>query len=175
MRGLVSYVRRGGESRRAWRRMAGGAARRGVARRGFTLLEALIALLIVGLAVVATVEAFGGGLRAEREVSRHLEAVALAEARINELALLAPDSLALYAVPREGVFPAPFGQYRWRAVVREEVGSPALLRAAVMVAWGASSYELETVFYKRGRRGTPATAQPAPGPAAPRSAAGARP
>src|SRR5918999_4742631 len=103
------------------RRAVRQAAARG--RSGFTVLEALIALVIIGLAVVTTVEALGGGLRAEREVSAHLEAVTLAEARMTELAALPRDALAGYVSGRDGVFAPPFERYRWRAAIKPVTGT----------------------------------------------------
>ena len=118
------------------------------ARSGFTVLESLIALVIVGLAFVATVEALGGGLRAEGQVSRHLEAVALAESRMNELGVLERDSISLYAGGRDGAFAPPFESYRWRATIEPVSGTRALLRADVAVTWPGGSYALQTVFYR---------------------------
>lgn len=117
-------------------------------RSGFTVLEALIALVIVGFAVVATVEALGGGLRAERQVSHHLEAVALAESKMNELGAVERDSISLYAGGRDGVFAPPFGAYRWRATIETVSGARPLLRAGVTVTWRGGSYALATVFYR---------------------------
>jgi type II secretory pathway pseudopilin PulG len=131
------------------RRAVRQAAARG--RSGFTVLEALIALVIIGLAVVTTVEALGGGLRAEAQVSRHLEAVTLAEARMNALGVLPPDSLAVYAAGRDGVFAPPFDGYRWRAAIQPITGTRSLFRATVTVAWANRTYALETVFFRAGQ------------------------
>ena len=124
--------------------------RRRRTRIGFTVLEALIALVIIGFAVVTTVEALGGGLRAEREVSAHLEAVALTEARMNELAALPRDSLVDYIAGRDGVFAPPFGRYRWRAAIEPVAGTRSLFRATVIVAWPGRTYALETVLFRAG-------------------------
>lgn len=118
------------------------------ARSGFTVLEALIALVIIGFAVVATVEALGGGLRAQSQVSRNLEAVALAETRLNELSLVGRDSLAYYAGGRDGVFAPPFESYRWRAAMEPVSGSQTLVRADVTVSWRGGSYALQTLFHR---------------------------
>lgn len=118
------------------------------ARSGFTVLEALIALVIVGFAVVATVEALGGGLRAEGQVSHHLEAVALADSKMSELGALERDSISFYTGGRDGVFAPPFGAYRWRATIEAVSGARPLLRAGVTVTWRGGSYALETIFYR---------------------------
>ena len=119
-------------------------------RPGFTVLEALIALVIIGFAVVTTVEALGGGLRAEGEVSAQLEAVTLAEARMTALAALPRDSLADYVAGRDGVFAPPFERYRWRAAIEPVAGTRSLLRATVTVAWPGRTYALETVLFRAG-------------------------
>ena len=118
------------------------------ARSGFTVLEALIALVIIGFAVVTTAEALGGGLRAEGQVSRHLEAVALAESRMNELGALLRDSTAYYADGRDGVFAPPFESYRWRATIQPVPNVRSLIHANVSVTWERGSYALETLFYR---------------------------
>jgi type II secretory pathway pseudopilin PulG len=121
---------------------------RSLPKSGFTVLEALIALVIIGFTVVTTVEALGGGLRAERQVSRHLEAVALAESRLNELGVLPRDSIAYYAGGRDGVFAPPFESYRWRATIEPVAGSRSLVRADVTVSWQGGSYALQTLFHR---------------------------
>jgi hypothetical protein len=128
------------------------------AKPGFTVLEALIALVIIGFAVVTTVEALGGGLRAEAQVSHHLEAVTLAESRMNELGVLARDSLREYRGGRDGVFAAPFEKYRWRATLEPVTGTRSLLRATVTVDWTGGTYSLESTFY----RGNAAIESPEP-------------
>lgn len=120
---------------------------RGV-RRGFTLIEALVALTVLGVAVVAATGAFAGGFRAQRAVERHGIAVALADARLAEMELYEDDSLASYGRARDGRFAPPFDAYRWRAIVRRDSVVPALVGAAVLVAWERGEYTLETTFYR---------------------------
>jgi prepilin-type N-terminal cleavage/methylation domain-containing protein len=116
--------------------------------RGFTLLEAMIALVLLGVALVPLMRSVGVGVREQGRLRAHLDAVSLAEARMSELSLLHPDSIGAYMRPREGVFPEPFGAYRWSAVLRPEGRTPALLRAAVLVRWKEGTYSLETVLHR---------------------------
>jgi prepilin-type N-terminal cleavage/methylation domain-containing protein len=120
-------------------------------RDGFTLVEALVALLIVGAALVPLLGSVTAGLRAERRVAEAAALVSLAEARMSALALLPRDSVAGYLSPREGWFPAPFARHRWQAVLRGEPERPGLLRAAVRVEGPDGEFSLETVFPHPGR------------------------
>jgi len=129
-------------------------ARRAAARwwgkgeTGFSLLEALVALLLLGLVALTCLRVFGVALRGQARTREHLEAVALAERRMAELALLPPDSIAAYSEPRGDVFPPPFERYRWRALLRRVEDAPALVQAAVLVEWPRGEYSLETTFYR---------------------------
>lgn len=115
---------------------------------GFTLLESVVALLILGLALTPLLGSVTAGVRAQDRLEGSQEAVSLAEAKMAELALVPVDSIPLYLEPRTGWFPAPFGRYRWRALLRPEPQSPALVRGAVLVEWKNGSYSLETFFHR---------------------------
>jgi prepilin-type N-terminal cleavage/methylation domain-containing protein len=119
-----------------------------VRRDGFTLLEAMVALLILGLALTPLLSAVTDGLRRQARLAEVNESVSLAEAKMAELALVPADSIAAYVRPRSGWFPAPFGGYRWRALLRPDPASPALVRGAVLVEWRGGSYSLETIFHR---------------------------
>ncbi len=87
-------------------------------RRGFTILEAVIALAIVGLAGVAALEALGGELRATDRASSVSTAAALAQDRIAALAML--PALGDRPIERDALaHPAPHAA---RLVARERVG-----------------------------------------------------
>ena len=115
---------------------------------GFTLAEAMVALVIVGAAVVPLLGAVSRSVRAEADVGAAVEAVALAEARMGQMSVLPLDSIPAYLQPRTGVFPAPFARYRWRALVRPRADAPAVLQAAVVVEWEDREYTLETYFHR---------------------------
>src|SRR5918997_1140181 len=111
-------------------------------RRGFTLLESLVALVVIGLAATVAMEALAGALRGERQAGRHLEAVALAEAAMDELALVPRDSLRGWAEPRTVAYPRPFDRYRSRVRLRQVPGSASLVQANVTVEWKGGEYSL---------------------------------
>ena len=107
-----------------------------------------MALLIVAVALVPLLGSARQALRAGARVGPARAAVALAEARMEELSLLPPDSLAAYLAPREGRFAAPYQGWTWHALLRGEAASPALVRASVIVDWPGGSYSLETTFHR---------------------------
>ncbi len=122
---------------------------RGLGEHGFTLLEVVVALAIIGIAGVAALEAFGAEVRAADKADQGLPAVALAQERLGRLALLAtpelarvPDSLA------GGTFPAPFDAYAWRATAGAVTGERDLYEVAVVVTWDRGAYELRTRWYR---------------------------
>jgi general secretion pathway protein I len=108
--------------------------------RGFTLVEVLVALLVLSIAAVAVIQLFGGGLRLVRASGEHLDAVLLAEAQMAELA--GDETL------EEGVTEGTEGAYRWtRRVVLDPTLLPTddeseiaprvrLARVSVEVRWG---------------------------------------
>ncbi len=117
-------------------------------RAGFTLLESVVALVILALALTPLLSAVSGGVRAQGSLEPMHDAVSLAEARMSELALLPVDSIPHYLRPRTGWFAPPYGGYRWRALLRPEPESPALVRGAVLVEWKDGQYSLETLFHR---------------------------
>lgn len=68
--------------------------------RGFTLLEVVVALAILSLAVVTSIQLFAGGLRLLKVSGEHQQAILLADQKTRELDTLAEGSEA----GREGPF-----------------------------------------------------------------------
>ena len=113
-------------------------------RRGIVLLEAIAALLVIGLTSAAALELFGAHLRAARRASMLVTAVALAQDRLTAIRLIdaerltrLPDSLA------RGQYAPPFDAYRWGAAV-QRARDEALVQIAVTVTWDGGSYALAT-------------------------------
>jgi general secretion pathway protein I len=116
---------------------------------GFTLLEVLVALVVLATTVVAVLQLFGGGLRLAQAAGDHGDAALLASAK---LADLEPGPLA------EGSTEGTDGPYRW---TRRVTLDPALLpvqpdtpeamlirlaRVSVEVQWGQGRrFELATL------------------------------
>jgi len=117
--------------------------------RGFSLLEAVIALTIVSLAIVAGLGAFGAELRVAGQARNAVELEALAQEAMTGLVLLPgpllrplPDSL------RHGQFEIPFERLAWRRTVRPVRGAPDLLDAPVEVTGPDGKFSLETRLYR---------------------------
>ena len=104
---------------------------------GFTLIEVLVALAIIGLALGAVASVFSNGLTAHETVSDAETALALAE---EQLALAA-------AAPHPGASNGTYGgRFAWHATIApytdpsdrspdEPTTLPQLYRVAVSVAW----------------------------------------
>jgi prepilin-type N-terminal cleavage/methylation domain-containing protein len=126
-------------------------------RDGFTLVESLIALAIVGRAAVSTVAAFGTELRTAERARRGLEAAALAEERLAMLELLQRQELA--ALPdslSRGRLAPPFDAYDVSASVRPSSNARDLYDVVVNVAWEGGGYEVRARLYRPPRRGVSA-------------------
>ena len=122
-------------------------------RSGFTLIEVMVAVAIVGTAVVATLAAYGAELRALTRAGEVSTATALADDRLTTLALLGahdlprlPDSL------RDGRFPAPFAAYSWAAETRRLPGHD-LVEVTLVVTWSTGSHDVTTLLPAPGFRG----------------------
>lgn len=101
-------------------------------QRGLSLLELLVAFVIMASSLAVLYQASGGSVRAVGEVDRRLRAVALAESLLNE-----KDS-----VPPEGwQGRGEWDVYRWRvasepfSVQGAASGAASLHRVEVEVAW----------------------------------------
>jgi len=119
------------------------------ALKGFTLLEVVVALAIVGIAGIAALEAFGAEVRGTDQIQQVLPAVALAQERLGRLALLATPELArLPDSLTRGSFAPPFDNYGWRATSVAVVGEQSLYDVSVEVHWDRGSYALRTRWYR---------------------------
>lgn len=123
-------------------------------RRGFTLLEGVVALAIVGVVAVAVLGAFAGDLRATERVRHALVAEALAEQRLATVRLLEvreltrlPDSL------RRGSFAAPLDGYRWTIDARRVRNEQGLFDLVVRIEWAGGAYALASRGYAPPARG----------------------
>jgi type II secretory pathway pseudopilin PulG len=129
------------------RRSVGPSIRQSIA--GFSLLEAVVAVMIVGLASVSALAAFGAQFRAAARVRNALEAEALAQERLS--AIVVTPSIAFPSLPdslRSGEFPPPFNRYHWEATARSVRNEAALFDITATVLWVGGSYRLDSRLYR---------------------------
>jgi type II secretion system protein I len=77
-----------------------------VKARGFTLLEVLIALAILGVAVVASIQGFAQGLRLLKLAGDHQDAMMVADQKMREV-----------VVPTEGDEEGTETRFRWKRTI----------------------------------------------------------
>jgi prepilin-type N-terminal cleavage/methylation domain-containing protein len=122
---------------------------------GFTLLEVLIAIVILSVAVVALIQTASQGLRLLKVSSDHQEAVALGDRLVRAV-----------ASPVEGVELGQEGAFTWERRVRVMAvpgelsptsgPSPQLLALSVAVRWGnGRMVEVATLRAVQGTAATP--------------------
>jgi len=103
--------------------------------RGFTLLEALVALAILGVSLAAVYQAFGTGLRNDHQARLYEEAVALAEIRMAQVGTELPATA--------GRGSGEEGDLRWTLLVQPAEDEPLqvqpsllrLMAVTVEVSW----------------------------------------
>ena len=87
---------------------------------GFTLLETLVALALLGAVVVVGLESIGVGASARKRAADYAELRLLAEGKLEAAAIrFAQDREGLLGVTKGG-FEAPFENANWRLEIREE-------------------------------------------------------
>jgi type II secretory pathway pseudopilin PulG len=113
------------------------------ARRGFTILEAAVAVAIVGMISIGALGAFNADLRAAQRSQELLPASALAEERLAVLELAEPTRLAMLPDSMtRGRFATPFERYEWNATARPVRGERSLYDFTVRVRWDNGEYTL---------------------------------
>ena len=123
--------------------------RTSISRDAFTLMEVVVAIIIVGMTSVATLSAFATELRTAETSRSALEAASLGDTRIALLELTTPeDLLTLPDTSKSGRFDPPFESYEWAASVKKVVNETDLYDAAVRVTWANGSYAIGTRMYR---------------------------
>lgn len=116
---------------------------------GFVLLEAVVALAIIGMMSIALLAASGAQVRTADKAALLLTARSLAEERMAMVRTLTFDELS--AVPDsllQGTFPEPFEDYTWRTEVAAVDDEYDLFTAAVLVAVFEEEYALRTLLHE---------------------------
>ncbi len=126
-------------------------------RRGFTMLEAVVALAIIGLVCVGTLGAYGGSLRAAVTATEKLPLAALARERLTAVDLGGGSLSSLTDSLARGRFTPPYSSATWLVSTTPVRGVDGLFDLRVEVRDGSDRFALRT------RRYRPPMAQ-APGP-----------
>ena len=117
-------------------------------RAGFTMLEAIVALAIVGLVCVGVLGAYGAALRADITAADRLPLSALAVERMAAVDLSAgslqrlPDTLA------RGAFAPPYASATWETETRRVDQSDGLYDVTVRVRDDNDLFTLRTRRYR---------------------------
>lgn len=120
------------------------------ARRGISLLEAVVAVAIVGMTAISALESVGGGMRTAEKSRRAIEAEALASSRLEFMDLLTERELqSLPDSVRSGKFPKPLDEYAWTTTAAPLDEQAGVYDVHVTVTWPTGSYAVKTYLYRQ--------------------------
>ena len=103
-------------------------------RRGFTLLEIMIALAIVSIAMVSLLALANRSIGVHDRLQRITQATLLAQQKMAETEVNARGG-TLQATDSEGGFDDPYSAYRWQ-VTYADTPLPSVRMVTVTVLWG---------------------------------------
>lgn len=103
--------------------------------KGFTLLEVMIALVIVAIALVTLLGLGNRSIDVNGRLQRITQATLLAQQRMSEIEVKAAQQQGVTLQNEDGVFEEPFSEYRWR-VAYQDTPLEFLRQVTVTVAWG---------------------------------------
>jgi general secretion pathway protein I len=111
-------------------------------RRGFTLIEMIVATLLLAIAVVGALAAFASATQSSSTSERLHTVALLAQRRLTEVEL---QSDTLSGGEQQGDFGEEFPEYRWRQVV-EPTEYQNLYKVTLTVQWGPQTGPRERAF-----------------------------
>lgn len=118
-------------------------------RRGISLLEAVVAVAIVGITSVSALESVGAGMRAAEKARRATEAEALATSRMDLLEMLTDRELqALPDSVQKGTFPGRLEEYTWTTTSEPVSDQAGVYFVRVKVEWPTGSYAIRSYQYR---------------------------
>jgi type II secretory pathway pseudopilin PulG len=114
------------------------------------LLEAVVAIAIVGITSVSALEAVGGDMRTAERARRAIVVEALAGSRLEFMDLLTDRELqALPDSVESGKFPAPLDEYSWKTTSAPVSDQAGVYAVRVAIDWANGSYVVRTYQYRQ--------------------------
>jgi len=118
-------------------------------RAGFTLLEAVVALAIVGLVAVGVLELVASNLRAAQRARLALTASTLARSRIARLEMASTaEVMALPDSLKHGSYSDSLRSWKWTASTSPVMGEADLYDARVTVTSPGYTTEVRTRLFR---------------------------
>jgi type II secretory pathway pseudopilin PulG len=118
-------------------------------RSGISLLEAVVAVAIVGMTSIAALEAVGSDLRTAERARRAVEVEQLATSRLEFMNLLTDQELqALPDSVSSGTFPKPLDEYSWKTTSAPVSDQAGVYDVRLTISWPASAYTIRTYAYR---------------------------
>ena len=116
---------------------------------GFTLVEALVALALLGALVLGGVTAASRALRTQARAEVELHALALADEMLQAAEVLPLDSLYAHREPRRGTATVHGRPFRWSLAAAPEPDRERLWRVVAVVVHDRGEVRLETLLFRR--------------------------
>ena len=104
-------------------------------QRGFTLLEIMIALAIIGIAMIALLSLGNSAIGVHSRLQHLTKATLLAQQKMAQSELEARGNGGTKLADGTGTFAEPFADYRWR-ISTGPTALPAVQMVTVTVLWG---------------------------------------
>lgn len=117
---------------------------------GFTLLEVLVALAVLGAVIVVGLESVGMGAAARARAAEHAELRQLAMEKLSEVTSLGGRDLEALRGVSSARFAAPFEDALWALEVAEEESGTGLFRVSVAVERAGLTLEASTYLNRFG-------------------------
>lgn len=105
-------------------------------RRGFTLLEVMIALSLVSIALVSLLSLSNRTISVQERLQRETRATLLAQHIMSREEVLASGRNSGWQ-EQEARFDEPFAEYRWQVSYQDTI-IPQVKQVTVTVLWGAA-------------------------------------
>jgi type II secretory pathway pseudopilin PulG len=119
-------------------------------RKGISLLEAVVAIAIVGITSVSALEAVGGDMRTAERARRAIVVEALADSRLEFMDLLTDRELqALPDSVGSGKFLPPLDEYSWKTTSDPVSDQAGVYAVRVTIDWPTGSYVVRTYQYRQ--------------------------